>query len=213
MAKIKLTKGELKRQRDALGQFKRYLPTLLLKKQQLQMKIFEAQKTLLLRQEELRQKSSSIERWVGLLADPALRQNREGEQRVYDIKRAALPAEIVLNRANIAGAYVPVFSKAVYPAFERDPYLAPLWLDSGIEQLRSYMEALIRAEVVKEEIRCLDKELRTTTQRVNLFEKIKIPECQDNIRKITIYLGDQQANAVGISKVAKKKIELAAMSG
>ena len=39
MAKIKLTKNELKTQRDALARFNRYLPTLQLKKQQLQMKI------------------------------------------------------------------------------------------------------------------------------------------------------------------------------
>ena len=46
MAKIKLTKGELKKQRDSLKQFRRYLPTLQLKKQQLQMKILEARTTL-----------------------------------------------------------------------------------------------------------------------------------------------------------------------
>ena len=44
MAKIKLTKGELKRQRDSLKQFQHYLPTLQLKKQQLQMKILEARR-------------------------------------------------------------------------------------------------------------------------------------------------------------------------
>ena len=37
--KVKLTKGELKYQRDALAQYQRYLPTLQLKKQQLQMEI------------------------------------------------------------------------------------------------------------------------------------------------------------------------------
>ena len=58
----------------------------------------------------------------------------------------------------------------------------------------------------------LKQELRVTTQRVNLFEKVKIPECLENIRRIRIYLGDQQANAVGISKVAKKKIEAVNMS-
>ena len=36
---IKLTKNELKSQRDSLKRFQRYLPTLLLKKQQLQMEI------------------------------------------------------------------------------------------------------------------------------------------------------------------------------
>ena len=61
--------------------------------------------------------------------------------------------------------------------------------------------------VIKEGIAVLEQELRITTQRVNLFEKVKIPECQENIRQICIYLGDQQANAVGVSKVAKKKIE------
>ena len=39
MAKIKLTKNELKVQRDALKRFERYLPTLQLKKQQLQLEV------------------------------------------------------------------------------------------------------------------------------------------------------------------------------
>ena len=39
MAKIKLTKNELKVQKDALKMYKRYLPTLMLKKQQLQSEI------------------------------------------------------------------------------------------------------------------------------------------------------------------------------
>ena len=39
MAKIKFTKNELKKQKDALKRFLRYLPTLMLKKQQLQMEI------------------------------------------------------------------------------------------------------------------------------------------------------------------------------
>ena len=39
MARIKLTKNELKTQKDNLKRFNRYLPTLVLKKQQLQMEI------------------------------------------------------------------------------------------------------------------------------------------------------------------------------
>ena len=39
MAKIKLTKNELKKQKDSLKMFQRYLPTLMLKKQQLQAEI------------------------------------------------------------------------------------------------------------------------------------------------------------------------------
>ena len=61
--------------------------------------------------------------------------------------------------------------------------------------------------IIEKQIEILAQELRTTTQRVNLFEKVKIPDCIENIRVIRIYLGDRMANAVGISKVAKKKIE------
>lgn len=44
MAKIKFTKTELKKQQDAQKQFKRFLPTLQLKKQQLQMRSARAPK-------------------------------------------------------------------------------------------------------------------------------------------------------------------------
>ena len=45
------------------------------------------------------------------------------------------------------------------------------------------------------------------TQRVNLFEKVKIPEAKEAIRLIKISLGDQMTNAVGRSKIVKNKIE------
>ena len=51
----------------------------------------------------------------------------------------------------------------------------------------------------------LGKERRLTSQRVNLFEKVKIPEAKENIRMISIYLGDQQTSAVVRGKIAKKK--------
>ena len=56
----------------------------------------------------------------------------------------------------------------------------------------------------------LNIELRTTTQRVNLFEKVKIPETKANIKKITVYLGDQQVAAVVRGKISKKNLERAA---
>ena len=46
-----------------------------------------------------------------------------------------------------------------------------------------------------------------TTQRVNLFEKVKIPECRENIRRIGIYLGDMDTSAVVRSKIAKSKLQ------
>ena len=100
-----------------------------------------------------------------------------------------------------------VFEEVVFEKEDYDFYSTPLWIDKGIEKIRELVTALVEVKIIKEQLKILKRELRVTTQRVNLFEKIKIPQCIENIRVIRIYLGDLQANAVGISKVAKKKIE------
>jgi len=201
MANIKLTKGELKKQRDSLKQFMRYLPTLQLKKQQLQMKILEVRKVLEEREAFLNKTIADMESWIGLLADPGT-----------ELIKWVTPKEIITGENNVAGAQVPVFEDIKFEEAQYDFYSTPLWIDKGIEEIRAMMAAKAEVEIVKAQIRILEKELRTTTQRVNLFEKVKIPECKENMRKIQIYLGDQQANAVGVSKVAKKKIEEKAMA-
>lgn len=202
MSKIKFTKGELKRQRDSLKQFRHYLPTLQLKKQQLQMKILEARKVMEERARLLTQKEDEIEKWIGLLADP------QGTSSAKDFKQWITPSQILLDKSNIAGATIPIFNNIHFPEAQYSFYSTPLWVDRAIEELRLMVTLLAEIEVIKKQIAVLERELRITTQRVNLFEKIKIPECLENIRKIRIYLGDQMANAVGISKVAKGKVEI-----
>jgi V/A-type H+-transporting ATPase subunit D len=66
---------------------------------------------------------------------------------------------------------------------------------------------LEETKVIEQGISVLKHELRITTQRVNLFEKVKIPEAKEAIHLIKIYIGDQMTNSVGRSKIAKNKIE------
>lgn len=195
MPKIKLTKGELKRQRDSLAQFQHYLPTLQLKKQQLQLKIFEGRAVLGKRREDLRAAQESVSRWSRLLADPGI-----------DISVWSVPVKIELGTENVAGADLPLLTETVFAPVDFDFERLPYWVDRALKILRNWGHILIEVKILEERVAILERELRITTQRVNLFEKIKIPECLENIRKIRIYLGDQMANAVGISKVAKKKI-------
>ena len=46
---------------------------------------------------------------------------------------------------------------------------------------------------------------RTITQRVNLFSKVLIPEAEENIKKIGLFLSDQERAGVVRSKLAKQK--------
>ncbi len=196
MAKIKLTKGELKKQRDALRQYQRYLPTLQLKKQQLQMEIlkFLALMDQIRAQEE--EKKTACLLWAGLLATSGI-----------DLALWLKPsAEIVASR-NIAGVEVRLLERLDFAAAEYDLFTMPLWLDRGLELLREEKSLRMQMRMLERAVETLRHELRITTQRVNLFEKVKIPEAEEAIRVIKISIGDQMANAVGRSKAAKRKIE------
>jgi len=196
MAKVKLTKGELKRQRDALRQYERYLPTLQLKKQQLQLEILQ-QISLLSEKRQVGNKTrEAIWAWAGLLLDPAV-----------NINQWLIPAGIVTGTKNVAGVDLPVFERTDFKEAEYDLFATPLWVDFAIEALRGLVSLEEEIKVIEKGVAILKQELRITTQRVNLFEKVKIPEATESIRLIKIYIGDQMANAVGRSKIAKRKIE------
>ena len=81
-------------------------------------------------------------------------------------------------------------------------------MDIAADYIEKAISLDLEAEVLDEQVRLLESELRATSQRVNLFEKVKIPETQRNIKKISIYLADQQVSAVVRSKISKRKIAL-----
>ena len=196
MGKIKLTKAELKKQRDDLRMFERYLPTLQLKKQQLQTEILRWNALLQEKQSQERAKTNTVLVWAGLLADPGA-----------EIAAYFKLARIVEQRKNVAGVDVPVFERAEFIDEEYDLFSTPAWVDSAVEQLKELACLRAEAAILQKALAVLQRELRITAQRVNLFEKVKIPAAIDAIRRIKIYIGDQMANAVGRSKAAKRKIE------
>ncbi len=196
MGQIKLTKGELKRQRDCLKQYERYLPTLQLKKQQLQIEIIWQITLLSEKKHLLDKKKEAALSWTGLLAEQGI-----------NLKNWIIPSNIITTTKNTAGVALTVFKQADFNDAEYDLFTTPLWLDYAVEALRLIVSLQKEVAVIEKGITALKYELRITTQRVNIFEKIKIPQAQEAIRLIKIYIGDQMANAVGRSKIAKKKIE------
>lgn len=195
MAKIKLTKGELKRQRDALRRYERFLPTLQLKKQQLQIEIIRQSSIFEEKKHEEETKRNAAQSWLGLLTDQKI-----------NLRKWVLPKETVLGAKNIAGLDLSIFDHTEFLPADYDLFVAPLWVDAAVEALKNVASLREEIAVIERGIKMLKTELRITTQRVNLFEKVKIPEAKEAIRLIKIYLGDQMANAVGRSKAAKKKL-------
>jgi V/A-type H+-transporting ATPase subunit D len=86
-------------------------------------------------------------------------------------------------------------------------FATPPWLDTAISALRRLLSIREELRVLLRKEELIREELRTTTQRTNLFEKKMIPELKENIRKIRIFLGDEETAAVGRAKLAKGKIQ------
>ena len=194
MANVKLTKNELKKQRDALKRFQRYLPTLNLKKQQLQMVIrqVEAKEREKRREQEFVQEN--IRSWIAVF----------GEE--FPLADLVSIEKVETDTGNIAGVDIPIFKDISFHAVEYDLFSTPLWIDTAVERLKAIIALDEEVKILQRQVELLSQELRTTSQRVNLFEKVKIPETKENIRVIGIYLGDQQTAAVVRGKIAKNKL-------
>ena len=195
MAKIKLTKTELKAQTDALKRFQRFLPMLQLKKQQLQSEIAG----IAAKAEEVgareRAVREGLNRWVGLFAtDEDL---LSGLVKVKDVKTGT---------ANIAGVAIPTFESIETDVKEVDAWATPAWIDDAVEATTQILSLQCERAVFEEQRRLVAEELQQTSQRVNLFEKVKIPQCKEAIRVIKIALGDEQTAAVTRGKIAKARV-------
>lgn len=197
---VKLTKNEQKLQKDRLKQYQRYLPTLQLKKQQLQMVIRQIEAEVAQMRKKQQQLVQAMQVWIAVFHENSV----FGE--TLDLQNLIRIDKIERSVGNIAGVSIPVFKELSFQPISYDLNDYPLWVDRALQSLRdvSRYDALIATLEIQ--VTLLNKELRTTSQRVNLFEKVKIPEAKENIRRIGIYLGDQQTAAVVRGKIAKKKL-------
>ena len=201
MSKLKLTKTELKTQSDALKQYRRFLPTLQLKQPQLQVELRKSRDLVIANRSEYASLRKQLDAFVGLYADKGAVEFIKNNLKIVGVSRST---------ANIAGVTVPVFDKVEFAESSYDMFAADFWLNGGLNAVKKLISLIEAGKVLEEQYRLLNMELLSTTQRVNLFEKVKIPECMENIRKIQIYLGDATTAAVVRSKIAKRKMQEAA---
>jgi len=192
--KLKHTKNELKAQRDALRRFERYLPTLQLKKQQLQMELRQIEAEIRKKGREILDKQDGLEAWHALYAEPI---HFDAYVQLESVRETV---------GNTAGVSIPVLEEVRFAKSTPDLFATPAWLDDGVRMLEAMIRLWIEMHILRQQHRAVAEELRVTTQRVNLFEKVKIPECRENIRVIRVFLGDQQTAEVARAKIAKAKI-------
>lgn len=196
MAEIKLTKNELRLQQRRLIQLERYLPTLQLKKALLQGQVNEARQEILILHAERERCRALVDENAALLTTTSS----------FDLEAMMQVDSVETHNENIAGVEVPIFDGVRFSPLSYDLFDTPAWLDSFVALVRQLVSVYEKIAVIAKKKIAFEKELRDVSIRVNLFEKILIPRALTNIKKIKIFLGDQQLAAVARAKVAKEKI-------
>lgn len=197
MSSVKLTKNSLRSEKKRLTQLERYLPTLQLKKAMLQVEVNGVRAEIQKLEESFHETRLGVSHHSGLLAEHTGR----------DFTQSAKVQEIQKSYENIAGVEIPLYEGVTFAPFDYALFETPPWFDSMVAMLRKLVEAKARLVVAEQKKKALEKELREVSIRVNLFEKNLIPRAITNIKKIKVFLGDQELAAVGQAKVAKSKIE------
>ncbi len=198
MADVKFTKTELRVQQLKLDRLRKYLPTLQLKKAMLQMEVNQAQSEIEILIGQFAASQEKVGKYSALLT----------ERSATDLFSAVKVHQVDRKYENVAGVDIPNFEKIVFEPAAYSLFDTPLWFESAILGIKELITIREKIKVAQEKKQALEKELREVSIRVNLFEKILIPRALENIKKIKIFLGDQQLAAVSQAKVAKKKILL-----
>ena len=194
--KVKLTRPELKRYRDALARYERFLPMLKLKQQQLQMTLRGVAQARREAEAARDETEAVLRRYRSVLAD------RAG----LPLEQWSRPSEVRVGKKNIAGVEIPVFEDVAFPEARYSLFGTPPWVDRTLADLRERSRREAAVDVLRKQEALLHRELTRIIQRVNLFEKIMIPQAREAIRKIRIKLGDEMTAGVGRSKIAKGKL-------
>jgi V/A-type H+-transporting ATPase subunit D len=204
MATIALSKSSLQQQRDRLRLFERFLPSLELKRQQLTAEYKKALQVLAEAEQGAEQASRSLPALLPVLG--SVRMQLSGLVR---IRRVDVSEEDVL------GLRLPTLRAVEFDTADYSLLATPFWLDDLVTCLKDVATYRLRLQVYRQRVARMQGAVRRVTQRVNLFEKVLIPNAKQNIAHIQIFLSDVERAAVVTSKIAKGKraLERAAADG
>ncbi len=204
MSKLNLSKSGLQKQREDLSLYQRVLPSLDLKRMQLMGELKRARQQLTEAEAEVERLNQRVAEQLPMLA------NRE-----IDVSGLVQVDAIEIVEENLVGVKLPALHEVKFKVVDYSMLAKPHWVDTLVEQLKQMAEQKTRVRVAAERVRLLEKAVRKTTQRVNLFEKILIPTAKKNIKKIQIYLADAERAMVVNSKITKniRQKQAAALQG
>jgi len=194
VAKVSLSKSSLSHQAQLLKSYQQFLPSLDLKRKQLMGERARAEAQLRTLGQRLAAARQQIAAALPMLGNADL-----------DLDGLVTVKRVELVRENVMGTWLPTLAELEIAVRPYGYVSKPHWLEPLIEALRATARLRIEAMVAEQRTALLNAAVRTVTQRVNLFDKVLIPETRANIKRIRIALSDAERAAVVRSKIAKRK--------
>jgi len=194
MARLLLSKSALLSERRRLSAYQRFLPALQMKRQQLMAAVADSRQRFKAGQEALEKIENFVASEIPMLSDDSI-----------ELDQLLIDQGTDYQTVNIAGVRVERVAEVYSETPPPSPFTRPTWVRDVQQQLKEALLQLRQNEAEEKALERLNYELTRVTQRINLFEKVLIPEAQANIRKIQIFLDDKAREAVVTSKIAKKK--------
>ena len=167
------------------------LPTIKSKESALRLTVKKQKETLRDLTESYQEKMESL---MGLM-----RLWGEFPEEIFSLK------EVILNVVKIAGVKTPELKQINYEVANFSRFSSPMWLNGGIVILKQITEIICQMEIAEKKLGILEYARKKTTQKVNLYEKVQIPEFSEAIRKIKRYLEDVDNLEKASQKITKQR--------
>jgi len=114
--------------------------------------------------------------------------------------------DVVLHFKKIAGVKIPLLEEVKYKFGRESLFGLPAWTATGVELLKESSKLEIEITIAEQKLAVLEYARKKTTQKVNLYEKVQIPEHNEALLKIKRFMEDQGNLEKSSQKILKMKI-------
>jgi V/A-type H+/Na+-transporting ATPase subunit D len=118
---------------------------------------------------------------------------------IVDIERTDIKIK------NIAGVKIPILKDIIFKISNFSLFHQQAWVPAGIQKIMEIIRLKIEITTVQKQFEVLNYARKKTTQKVNLYEKVQIPEYQNAIRKTKRFLEDKENLEKSAQKIVKER--------
>ncbi len=180
--------------RTNLAMYQKVLPSLDLKRRQLQVELTKAEQALSRSEKRRQELIGRIGQQLPMLASPE-----------FPVAGLVTVESLEVSQENVVGTRLPKLGKVTLKKRDYSDLGTPHWIDALVERLEQMTRNHFELEVARLRAEALRQAVRKVTQRVSLFDKVLIPEARQAIKRIQLALDESEREAVIRSKIIKRK--------